>query len=110
MPNPARGSADVAEDLVLSVPEASSIDLLVTLPRPEDFFAFSKRGLFAYDGSGVHRTTRHRLGRYELQSRTKTPLVLCGLPDPLQELPAATKLSAVTFGTSAVVPRGSVGA
>ena len=91
------------------MPEVSSVDLLVTLSRPDDFVTLSKRGLFAYDWSDVHRTTRQSSGGYELQSRPKTPLGLSDLPGPLRALAAATQLSGVMFGTSIVVPDNLVG-
>ncbi|MBD9480133.1 hypothetical protein [Pseudoxanthomonas sp. PXM02] len=109
IPTTALVSAHAVEELVLSLPEVSSVDLLVTLSRPDDFVTLSKRGLFAYDWSDVHRTTRQYLGGYELQSRPKTPLGLSDLPGPLRALAAATQLSGVMFGTSIVVPGNLVG-
>lgn len=109
IPTTALVSADAAEELVLSLPETSSMDLLVTLSRPDGFVAFSKRGLFAYDWSDVHRTTRQGLGGYALQSRPKAPLSLSDLPDPLRALAAATQIFGVMFGAAIVVPGNLVG-
>lgn len=110
VPEGAIPSIESAEESVLALPEISGVDLLVALARPDDFIAFAKRGLFAYDWSDVHRTTRQSLGGYELQARPYRPLLLTDLPEPVRAMAAATKLSGVAFGTSIVVPAQWVGA
>ncbi|WP_279361850.1 hypothetical protein [Xanthomonas sacchari] len=97
-------SLEAAEELILALPETSRVDLRATLPRPDDFIAFSKRGVFAYDWSDIHRIARQALGGYELQSLPKTPLHLSDLPESLRTLAAATQLSGLVFGTCIVVP------
>ncbi len=51
VPSTAVASIDITEPEVDSLPEISSFDLLVNLPRPDDFVSFAKRGFFAYDWS-----------------------------------------------------------
>ena len=109
VPDTAMLSIESAEESVLYLPETTWAELLVTIPRPDSFIAFAKRGLFAYDWSDVHRTARQVVGGYELQARPAQPLLLTDLPQPLQVMATATKLSGVSFGTSIVVPAEWVG-
>ena len=109
IPGTALSSVNIAEESVLSLPEISGYDLLVVVPRPDDFIAFAKRGLFAYDWSDVHRSTGQASDSYELQARPSRPLTLLDLPAPLQEMALATRLSGVSFGSSVVVPSELVG-
>lgn len=108
-PESAIPSIESAAGSVLALPEISDVDLLSGVPRPDDFIAFAKRGLFAYDWSDVHRLASQELGGYELQARPVQPLCLADLPAPLQTIAAATRLSGVVFGASTVVPARWVG-
>ena len=36
-------------DAIRLLPEVTRYELVVTVPRPDDFIAFAKRGLFAFD-------------------------------------------------------------
>lgn len=109
VPETAIASTEIAEEATLSLPETSDCNLLVTLVRPDNFIAFARRGLFAYDWSDVHRPISQSLGGYELQARPFRPLQLTELPAFMQDLAASTKLSDVTFGASIVVPTESAG-
>jgi hypothetical protein len=42
-----RSLADRAESLIEALPERGNCQMLATLPRPDDFVAFARRGLFA---------------------------------------------------------------
>lgn len=44
-----RRASDQAESLIKALPERGDSQMLVILPRPDDFVAFARRGLFAYD-------------------------------------------------------------
>ncbi len=44
-----RGRTDRAEKVVLHLPERGGYEMLVKVPRPDDFIAFARRGLYAYD-------------------------------------------------------------
>src|SRR5437763_1991523 len=50
-----RETADRAESLVATLPERGSCEMMVTMPRPDDFIAFARRGLFVYDWQDVNR-------------------------------------------------------
>ncbi|MFJ3049839.1 hypothetical protein [Pseudomonas nitroreducens] len=102
VPSTAVASIDITEPELDSLPETSGFDLLVNLPRPDDFVRFAKRGFFAYDWSDVHRVTRRRIGGYELQARPLRPLTLSELPASLRATAAATELLDVSFGASAI--------
>ncbi|ROM80242.1 hypothetical protein BK654_04940 [Pseudomonas brassicacearum] len=101
IPDSALPSVESSEELVLSLPERSDVDLV--MPSANAFVAFAKRGLFAYDWSDVHRTARQALNGYELQCRPLNPLTLFDLPAPLRVLAEGTRLSGITFGMSIVI-------
>ena len=110
VPETAIPSTESGEEFVFTLPERTAVDLLSAVPRPDDFIAFAKRGLFAYDWSDVHRTLSQALGGYQLQARPTEPLHITDLPSSLQTMAAATQLSGVVFGTPIVVPALLVGA
>ena len=102
VPESAIPSTEDAESEVLALPEICSCDLLVNLPRPDDFIAFASRGFFAYDWSDVHSSMKKALGRYELQARPSRPLTLTDLPPSLQALASSTKLLDASFGSTVI--------
>ena len=102
VPETAFASVESAEESVRSLAEISGYELHASVNRPDDFIAFAKRGLFAYDWSDVHRAASKCLGGYELQVRPSSPLRLSQLPTPVQALASATLLSGVTFGSHIV--------
>ncbi|WP_338523731.1 hypothetical protein NUH87_29115 [Pseudomonas batumici] len=103
IPDSALPSVEISEELVLSLPEVSDVDLVTSMSGANAFVAFAKRGFFAYDWSDVHRAARQALNGYELQYRPLNPLTLFDLPAPLRALAEVTRLSGVTFGASIVV-------
>jgi len=103
IPDSALLSIDSAEDSVLSLPEVTDVELISAVPRPDDFVAFAKRGVFSYDWSDVHRTSHQVLGGYELQCRPLNPLTLHELPEPLRAMAQATRIPDATFGASMVL-------
>lgn len=98
IPLSALPSALDAEEMLQSLEDVSDWTLVVDLPRPDDFVAFAKRGLFSYDWSDVHRTNHEALGCYELQASPVQPLSIEQLPEKLRSLAKATTLTLVTFG------------
>jgi hypothetical protein len=104
VPDSALESVEFAEGLLHSIPETSNFDLFTTVPRPDDFIAFAKRGLFSYDWSDVHRTNQESIGGYELQARPSCPIKVSSLPPSLKAMATATMLSGVTFGLPIVAP------
>ena len=107
VPSTAVASIDITESEVDWLPETSGVDLLVNLPRTDDFVGFAKRGFFACDWSDVHRATRHRIDGYELQARPLRPLTLTDLPASMQIAAVAAKLPKVSFGSS-VIPAAAL--
>jgi hypothetical protein len=103
IPDSALPSVENSEELVLSLPEVSDVDLVTSMSGANAFVAFAKRGFFAYDWSDVHRSARQALNGYELQYRPLNPLTLFDLPAPLRALAEVTRLSGVMFGVSIVV-------
>ena len=49
--------------------------MLVKLPRPDDFSDLSKRGIYGYDWTDVHRSKKDQLEKYELISKPNTPIL-----------------------------------
>lgn len=66
------GLVDRVREAVWDMPERTESILLVSLPRPDDYEAFARRGFFAFDWRDVHRT-RERSGLYEIQARPASP-------------------------------------
>lgn len=67
-------------DAIHSLPEVMDYELVVSVPRPDDFIAIAKRGLFSFDWQQFQETPR-----YEIQARPKTPLTVDAILWP-QEL------------------------
>jgi hypothetical protein len=94
-----RERADQAEDLVFDLPERGDYELLVSLPRPDDFIAFARRGLFAYDWWDVHRIKGHTF-RYELLARPKVPVSVERMEGAVAALARRVRFEAVRFAES----------
>ena len=103
VPESALPSTEDAETEVLALPESCDCDLLVDVPRPDDFVAIARRGIFAYDWVAAHGLQEKVPAHYALQARPSRPLVLTHLPASLQALAARTVLSSVSFGSAAIV-------
>ena len=58
---------------VRAMPESTDYELVMEVPRPDDFIAFARRGFFSYDWTDVHRITGPKTGRYEMQARPRVP-------------------------------------
>ena len=62
---------------IRSLPEVMDYELIVTVPRPDDFIAFAQRGLFSFDWDEFQETPR-----YEVQARPKNPLTVDAIAWP----------------------------
>lgn len=102
VPETAIASVASAEASVWSFAETSGYKLRTTVLRPDDFIAFAKRGLFAYDWSDVHRVASACKGAYELQALPLSPLLLSELPASVRALASATRVPHVSFGSDVV--------
>ncbi len=80
------------------LPERTEASLLTKVLRPDDFVAFARRGLFAFDWADVHRVTG-RSGRYEIQARPLVPLSAATVvwPELIAALVEATRNGDLDF-------------
>ena len=102
IPISALPSARDAEEMLQSLEKISECTLLVDVPRPDDFIAFARQGLFSYDWRDVHRTKREAVERYELQAIPLRPAAAEQLPEKIRLLAEATNLDSVVFGATYV--------
>ncbi len=86
-------------DAVRGLPEVCDHDLLVALPRPDDFISFARRGFFSYDWADVQGAGRHLGRRYELQARPLAPVTVDSVrwPSPLGEVLTHVRSAALDF-------------
>jgi hypothetical protein len=86
-----RITADSAEPWVKALPERAQCEMLITLPRPDDFIAFARRGLFPYDWRGVV---------YELIARPSSPVQIQELGSEIGRLAQRVEFNSLQFGKS----------
>src|SRR4051812_18313598 len=65
---------DALDEFIARLPTRGAATMLVSLPRPDDYVAFAKRGLFAYDWDDVHRPFSERREVYGIVSRPASPI------------------------------------
>jgi hypothetical protein len=94
-----REQADQAEELIGELPERGECHLLVSMPRPDDFVAFARRGFFAYDWGDIQRT-RARTFRYELVAQPKSPVSVEELPPGIASLARGVRFGTLQFADS----------
>lgn len=84
---------------IRSLPEVMDYELVVDVPRPDDFIAFAKRGLFSFDWEQFQETPR-----YEIQARPKTPLTVDAIawPQELRSLLPQVTSSVLDFDDAAI--------
>ena len=102
IPATALASAESAEQDVLSIQETCDSQLLVSVPRPDSFIDFARRGFFSYDWTDVHRNSSQEIAAYELQAKPTCPLHVSALPAELQAFAASTVFRHVTFGQTLI--------
>lgn len=76
------GLLDQIWDVVRHLPEITEHELLVSLPRPDDFVAFAKRGLSSFDWADICRSWASASGPYEIQARPQHALSVDLIPWP----------------------------
>lgn len=86
-----QSALDRIREAVWEMPERTGSALLVQLPRPDDYEALARRGLFAYDWCDVHRTSG-KSGLYELQARPVVPICYEELEWPAELRPLLGRL------------------
>ncbi|MDR3619283.1 MAG: hypothetical protein P4L85_08030 [Paludisphaera borealis] len=97
-----RRASDHAERLVEALPERSDCQMLVALPRPDDFIAYARRGLFAYDWQDCHRDTGWS-HRYELLARPTAPVLVEELPGEVVALIGRVWFQSLRFAESMAI-------
>jgi hypothetical protein len=93
---------DQAEPQIMALPERGDSYILVTLPRPDDFVAFARRGLFAYDWQDSHRDTGQS-HRYELIARPTVPITVEELAGEVASLIGRVRFQALRFADSLAI-------
>jgi len=96
-------SVEDIESQLVYLPSISQTELLVSVPRPDDFIALAERGLFVYDWTDIHRTAGAQLRVYEPVAVPTQPLSASSLPADLAILAKALRLAGVAFAATAVV-------
>jgi hypothetical protein len=97
-----RRASDHAEPLVEALPERGDCRMLVNLPRPDDFVAFARRGLFAYDWQDCHRDTSWS-HRYELLARPAVPVTVEELAGEVAALIGTVRFQSLRFAESLAI-------
>jgi hypothetical protein len=96
---------DETWDFIRSLPEVTNHHLSAVCPRPDDFIAFARRGLYSLDWAEVHRTTAESTRLYEIQARPVIPATVEALtwPASLHRLLDAVTSPALDFDDDAAV-------
>jgi hypothetical protein len=90
-----------AQDQILEMRERSECKLHMPYPRPDDYVAVARRGVYAFDWADIHETISQCAHRYRLVGEPKSPLVVSELPSALQVRAFATRIPGVFFRASA---------
>jgi hypothetical protein len=85
------------EQRLCQLPFVSNAQLLVSVKRPDDFVELAKRGLFVYDWTDIHRTTREALRVYEPVAAPSKPITVSSLSLDLEALANALRLANLVF-------------
>jgi hypothetical protein len=97
IPRTALPTVESAEESVALLPEVSGTELHARLSRPDDYVAFSKRGIFAFDWVDVHRVDADASNAYELIASPTVPVKLEALPAEVRALASATAFPNLAF-------------
>ena len=97
------GLLEAVGKAVWDMPERTESLLLAQMPRPDDYEAFARRGLFAFDWRDVHRTT-NRSKLYEIQARPAAPIAFdeAEWPAELRPLLGTLRSASLDFEQSTV--------
>ncbi len=89
-----RPKVEDVEELVCGMPHVTAARVLVPV---DSFVELAERGLFVYDWSDVHRTTRDELRAYELVAIPVSPITVDVLPANLACIARTVKFAGVIF-------------
>jgi hypothetical protein len=94
------------EGVICGMPQVPAARLLVSVPRPDSFAEMAERGVFVYDWSDVHRTTREAILAYEPVAAPTHPITVNMPPANLAEVAMGLKFAEVAFSSGqALDPR-----
>jgi hypothetical protein len=103
-----RELAERAEELLEQLPVIGDCQLLVSLPRPDDYIGFARRGFFAYDWEDVHRTGGYSRC-YEILARPTVPRSVDDITGELRVAAELVRLGTLAFATSLAISAGRLG-
>lgn len=107
IPQLALGAKGIAiEDIeghICELPPVSKVQVLTSVPRPDDFVAMAERGFFVYDWSDVHRTSRQSIGAYELMAAPETPITVNDLPSDMMQIVGKIKLDEIEYAQAKII-------
>jgi hypothetical protein len=96
-------SIEDLETRLMEWPEISDAILLTKVKRPDDFVNMSRRGLFVFDWTDIHRTRKEAIEAYELVAKPSTPLHTEQLPFDKRHSMSIIELEGIEFGSTSVL-------
>lgn len=97
--NPVVDIQDI-EQLICNLPKITKSNLVIQVPRPDDFIDMAERGFFVYDWHDVHRTESDKTNLYELIATPNIPIQLNVLSNQLADLAKKIKFTNISFTNS----------
>jgi hypothetical protein len=94
---------DDLESQLLQLPVSSACRLLTDVPNSASFIELSRRGLFVFDWTDVHRAAVEATNRYELMCRPDRPLPVADLPLSLRAIARHVALKGIRFSSQSGV-------
>jgi hypothetical protein len=91
-----RRFADKAEQNIRALPELCKAKTILSVPHPDAFTAFSRRGLYAYDWTDCTRTTGFRYA-YEQMTQPESPLTINELRYAFMSVINIVKFNSIRF-------------
>lgn len=77
--------------------------MLVAIPRPDDFIDMARRGFYVFDWQDVNRIGRDQTRVYEKVAVPTSPIKLESLPNALRCLAERTKITSLLFAEESKV-------
>ena len=77
-------------------------EMVYSLPRPDDYIHFARRGVISYDWQDVHRKAG-QVDCYELMSRPGNPIHTNDFPEQFQSLLLGSAMPEVRFADSTTI-------
>jgi hypothetical protein len=90
---------EAIEPLIIDLPRVGGVQLLVSVPRPDDFIAMAERGIFVYDWTDIHRASDF-LRAYELVAIPLSPINETVLPEKLLNILGCVRFRNLEFSRS----------